>query len=203
MDFTHLVQARATLIHDGEDWCQKGNFVSLCCDMPAPNVSRPGALDRLTLATRSIVQNQWNMLTVTERLDWMRAQADTDEHIGSRWYCYASADIEFWHVNFRSLLDQVGLMVSELANAKCQVAGDSFRKLYDSSARRSSVHGRENALYKSWDQTGYPCCRPRHGSPISPRFGNRWCITAGTRWCSQTRQREYCFKCMEVRIGTS
>ena len=133
MDFTHLVQARATLFEDSEDWCQKGEFVSLCCDMPAPNISEPGMMDRLSLAVRSIMQNEWNMLTVMERLDWMRVQADTNEHIRSRWYYCASADIEFWHVNFRSLLDQVALIVSELAHAKRQVPDDSFRKLYDRS----------------------------------------------------------------------
>jgi hypothetical protein len=67
------------------------------------------------------------MLTAMERLDWTRVQADTNEHIRSRWNSYASVDIEFWHVNFRALLDHVALVISELADAKRQVSDDSFR----------------------------------------------------------------------------
>ncbi len=77
MDIDHLVQARATLIEDGEGWCQMGNFVSLCCEMRPPNVSAPDSQDCLTLAIRSVTQHEWNMLTVIERLEWMRASAVT------------------------------------------------------------------------------------------------------------------------------
>jgi hypothetical protein len=133
MDTNHLVKARSMLSEGSEGCCQKGNFVSLCCDMPPPNISTLGLLDRLTLAVRSINQHEWNMLTVMERLDWMCREADRNEHIRSRWYYYASADIEFWHVNFRSLLDQVALVISELAEKRKQVPDDSFRKLYERS----------------------------------------------------------------------
>jgi hypothetical protein len=102
-------------------------------------------MDRLTLAIRSISQSEWNMLTAMERLDWMRLQADTNEHIRSQWYYYASADIEFWHVNFRSLLDQVALVISELEDAKRQVS-DSFRKLYQESHPKN-ICSREGARF--------------------------------------------------------
>ena len=63
----------------------------------------------------------------------MRDQADTIEHLRSQWYYYASADIEFWHVNFRSLLDQVALVISEEAGIKNEKLKKSFRKLYNKS----------------------------------------------------------------------
>jgi hypothetical protein len=133
MDFTHLVKARAMLFEDSDGWYQKGIFVSLSCDVPTPNLSTLGMADRLTLAVRSIGQYEWNMLTAIERLEWTRHQVDTNEHVMSQWNYYASTDIESWHVNFKSLLDQVALVIAELADRRKQVPNDSFRKLYDRS----------------------------------------------------------------------
>jgi hypothetical protein len=166
MDTTHLVKARAMLFDDSEGSCQKGNFVSLCCDMPPPNISTLGMLDRLTLAVRSINQHEWNMLTAIERLDWMRDQADTNEHIRSRWYYYASADIESWHVNFRSLLDQVALVIAELADRTKQVPFDSFRKLFERSRPEN--------------------LRARQGSSFAEKLGMEWLILLkGATWFDQ------------------
>jgi hypothetical protein len=131
MDTAHLLKARRMLSEETDGPCQRGKFVSLCCDMPPPNISTPGMLDRLSLAVRSINQHEWNMLTAIERLEWMRGEADRNEHIRSQWYYYASADIEFWLVNFRSLLDQVALVIAELADRKKQVPCESFRKLHE------------------------------------------------------------------------
>jgi hypothetical protein len=133
MDVTHLVNARTMLFEDSDGWCQKGAFVSLDSYAAAPNASTRGMLERLTPALGSITQYEWDMLTVMERLEWMQGQTDATEHLKSRWNYYASVDIESWHVDFRSLLDQVALVISELANRKRQVPDDSFRKLYDRS----------------------------------------------------------------------
>lgn len=181
MEFSHLVQARAILFEDGGEWCQMGEFVSLTCDMPAPDVSRLGMMDRLTLAVRSISQSEWNMLTAMERLDWMRLQADTNEHIRSQWYYYASADIEFWHVNFRSLLDQVALVISELADAKRQVS-DSFRKLYQESHPNNVCSGEGARFAEKLALTGCRSCKRRRGLVISSRSEIISSITVGIRW---------------------
>lgn len=137
MDTGHLVKARATLFEDNEGWCQKGQFVSLCCDMPPPNIPTVGMMDRLTLAVRSISLDEWNMLTALERLDWMRTQAGQSEHIKSRWRSYASTDIESWYFNFRSLLDQAALVICETAGIKSEKLEKSFRRLYN---RASAEH---------------------------------------------------------------
>jgi hypothetical protein len=146
MDVTHLVNVRAMLFEDSGDWCQKGIFVSLSSDMPTPNISTLGMLDRLTLAVRSIIRHEWSMLTAMERLDWTRNQADSNKHLRSRWNSYASADIEFWHVNFRSLLDQVALVISELAGIKNEKLKKSFRKLYNKSCS-TSLHTPKSAAF--------------------------------------------------------
>ena len=54
MDTSHLEKARATLFLDDGGWYQNGRFVSLCCNVPTPNVSALDPQDRLTLAVRSI-----------------------------------------------------------------------------------------------------------------------------------------------------
>src|ERR1035441_1327239 len=99
MDTTPLIRARELLFPDSEGLCHKGKFVSLLCDMPAPYVSKPGMLDILTLALRSVALHEGNMLTAMERLDWTRDRLSEDDNSQSRWLSYASMDIEYWHVN--------------------------------------------------------------------------------------------------------
>lgn len=128
MDNSHLLSALKLLVEDSGGWCQKSDLVTLESRLPTPYITNPGSKDRIVLAIRSITQNQWNMLTCIQRLEWMRVAADSNEHIASNWHNYASADVEHWHVNFRSLLDYVSLVLLLLAGRK--VDKHSFRKLY-------------------------------------------------------------------------
>jgi hypothetical protein len=110
--------------------------------------------------------DEWSMLTAVERLDWMLSQVDHSDHIKSRWYSYASLDIESWHVNFRSLLDQVASVISKLADRKKQVPGDSFRKLYERS--------RAERLCTS------------EGAPFAQRLGPDWlALLQNVKWFDQ------------------
>lgn len=140
METGHLTRARDLLFIDGGDWCRKGTSISLGPLMPTPNFYKPGRLDRLTVAVRGINRCENNMLTAMERLSWMQARACQDEHIKSRWYEYVSADIEYWHTNLRSSLDQIALVISELADKERQVSC-KFHRLYSQSRPASKDLG--------------------------------------------------------------
>lgn len=129
MEISHLLSARELLVEDSGGWCQKSDLVTLVSRLPTPYVTSPGPKDRIVLAIRYITQSEWNMLTCVQRLEWMRIAAETNEHLTSNWFNYASADIEYWHVSFRSLLDYVALVLLLLAGR--QADKPSFHKLYE------------------------------------------------------------------------
>jgi len=128
MDSSHLLSALELLVEDSGGWYQKGDLATLVGEMPTPDIAHPDRKSRIVLAIRSVTQNEWNMLTCIQRLEWMRIAAGGDGHIASNWYNYASADIEYWHVSFRSLLDYVALVLLLLAGRKAEKP--SFHKLH-------------------------------------------------------------------------
>ena len=128
MDNNHLLGALQLLVEDSGGWYQKGDLVTLESCLPTPYITDPGPKDRIVLAIRYITQSEWNMLTCVQRLEWMRTAAQANEHLASNWFNYASTDIEYWHVSFRSLLDYVALVLLLLAGRKAKKP--SFRKLH-------------------------------------------------------------------------
>jgi hypothetical protein len=126
---SHFIKCLEMVQQDEHGWHQTGTFPCLVADMPPPYVDRLEKQDRLTLAVRSICQHESNMLTAIERLDWMRLEAPLNKHIDLWWRYYAGADIEFWYVNFRSLLDQVADVI--VLDASLPSALRSFRKIYE------------------------------------------------------------------------
>jgi hypothetical protein len=133
LDTSHLTKTRDMLIPDVDGWRAKGARVSLRSDLRSVylgNVLNAQTWGRLRAAIAAIGLAEGDMLTVMERLEWMRVRAQQDEHIRSHWSAYAGADIEYWHVNLRSLLDHVGMVISELADKKNQVSDMKFHRLY-------------------------------------------------------------------------
>jgi hypothetical protein len=78
----------------------------------------------------AVVQDLWNVATVIERLEWMRAQAQANDFLRSRWPYFAAADIQAVQVDLRSILDYVALTARLLLNKPGQ-APKSFRALLD------------------------------------------------------------------------
>src|SRR5690606_9858380 len=73
----------------------------------------------------------WSMSTVLDRLEWMRNEAQRNEHLRSRWSYYAAADIQSIHVDLRSILDYAARAIPALFSMKPGQTPDSFRKLQD------------------------------------------------------------------------
>src|SRR5262245_31504995 len=79
----------------------------------------------------SITSDLWSISTVLERLEWMRSEAQQNEHLRSRWSYYAAVDIQSIHVDLRSLLDYAARALPALFAMKSGQTPDSFRKLLD------------------------------------------------------------------------
>jgi hypothetical protein len=71
----------------------------------------------------------WNILTVCDRLEWANRRCRSDQRIASVWDYYAEADIEYWHIQMRTLLDHLAKLINGLANRSNQ-RSDSFSYLY-------------------------------------------------------------------------
>lgn len=134
MDLEHLKKARALLRKGRPGYVHKGTFVSLCANVLDWNASTGFTKEEVWRELDFILSDLWGMLTICNHLDWMRQQAEQDDQVWAKWSYYASGDIEYWHVQLRSLLDYVAQLIRELADRKHQVP-DSFRKLYEFAAQ--------------------------------------------------------------------
>ena len=126
MDNSQLTKARALLRLRRLRFTYRGNFTFLCAD-----VALDGS-DTLKWAHRHLrfaVGNLWNILTVCDRLEWMNRQCRRDQRAASVWTYYAEADIEYWHIQMRTLLDHLAKVISRLAHRSEQVP-ISFSRLY-------------------------------------------------------------------------
>jgi len=127
MDTSHLSKARPLLGRRGSQFIYKGNFTFLCADAHGPQ-STP-ELKSISRHLFRALDHFANVLTTCDRLKWMREQCASDERFASTWMFYASTDIEYWHVQMRSLLDHLAKVIRKLACRKGQVS-DSFTRLY-------------------------------------------------------------------------
>jgi hypothetical protein len=97
----------------------------------APLEDLPRAVE-LTRHFYAITQDIWNVSTIIDRLEWMRATSLGDSDLAERWTDYAAVDIQSFHVEVRSALDQAAHVVRLFAPNPGQVTDTgSFRKLLE------------------------------------------------------------------------
>lgn len=130
MDTSQLTKARALLRLRRLRFTYRGNFTFLCADVA--RLALDGS-DTYKMVHRNLdfaVGNLWNLLTVCDRLEWTNRRCRRDARVASVWTYYAEADIEYWHIQMRTLLDHLAKIISRLANRSRQVP-DSFSRLYE------------------------------------------------------------------------
>jgi hypothetical protein len=130
MDITQLTKARALLRLRRRRFTYKGNFTFLCADMAYLALGGSGTLKWVHQDLDFAVGSLWNILTVCDRLEWTSRRCRADQRVTSVWTYYAKADIEYWHIQMRTLLDHLANIISRLANRSRQVPF-SFSKLYE------------------------------------------------------------------------
>ena len=76
----------------------------------------------------SISQDMSNIATLVERLEWQRGLWVTGTIDQLRWFRYACADIDLFHVEYRSIFDYLAQLLGLLADSPGQ-SPSSFEKL--------------------------------------------------------------------------
>jgi hypothetical protein len=107
----------------------KGVFVCLCADIGHLSLRTNLAPKGMPRCLGFTLDTLWDILTTCDRLEWAKEKCKGDPRLNSTWSYYASADIEYWHIKMRSLLDHIAKLISNLAERKNQVP-DSFAALY-------------------------------------------------------------------------
>jgi hypothetical protein len=130
LDTSHLIEARALLREGKFGFTHKGLFPSLCADVQNRNLRSGFELQEIHENLQFLVSDLWNMLAVCSRLEWMKGETENKGHVWQMWTSYATADIEYWHIKLRSILDYVAATIRKLADRKDQVT-DSFSGLFE------------------------------------------------------------------------
>jgi len=75
-----------------------------------------------------IGQDLWNISTIADRLEWTRLNSIRNADFEERWCNYASVDIEYFHVEFRSIMDYSALIIAEFHGLSGKLP-ESYRRL--------------------------------------------------------------------------
>ncbi len=62
------------------------------------------------------------------KLEWIRSHAQNNDSFKPLWFQFATADIDYFHVEFRSIFDYVAQIIRDTGNKPGQIP-DSFREL--------------------------------------------------------------------------
>lgn len=69
-----------------------------------------------------------NVLILTGRLEWMREQAEIDPRLETFWRYSSALDIEYFHVEVRSIMDYVAFIIRKISDAPGKVVCKSVDK---------------------------------------------------------------------------
>jgi hypothetical protein len=79
---------------------------------------------------RFVAHDVWNIETLLDRINWQCELWSANQMTDGRWNVYITADIDLFHVEFRSLFDYLARLIRALANKPGQVPEEaSFEKL--------------------------------------------------------------------------
>lgn len=82
-----------------------------------------------TLLFSKISQDVWNIATLTSRLEWSRSEAKNIQHLMDSWRYYAAVDIEHFHVEIRSIMDYLAVLIGIFSGKKGQLPPSFMRLL--------------------------------------------------------------------------
>lgn len=96
-----------------------------------PSSSRPDHRQQEVLRTHQYVaKDVWNIETLFDRINWQRELWSSGQLDDGRWNVFTTADIDLFHVEFRSLFDYLSRLLVAVANKPGQVPKDaSFERL--------------------------------------------------------------------------
>lgn len=76
----------------------------------------------------AIADALWDIETTIDRLEWQKQLYFHKEISSSQWFIYSKADIRLFHIELRSLMDHIGLVIKNASQSKNKLK-DSFDDL--------------------------------------------------------------------------
>ncbi len=118
-----LNTALSTIYKNKKGFFSSCQFVNLISDV---NESK---YHRLANCLRFIHQDIWNLETIVLRLAWQKKLWTQNKLNNGLWMQFAAADIDLFHVEFRSIFDYLAMVINTISDKPGEVPLSSFRKL--------------------------------------------------------------------------
>lgn len=123
-----LKTALGTIHKDEKGYYISGKFIDLCCLVPAnvvTGVLPPGSCRNLPF----ILEDFSNITTIVFRLKWLNDLWTRNEIDNTLWMKFGECDISFFHIEFRSLFDELAKSIRPISDVPGQIKDGSFETL--------------------------------------------------------------------------
>ena len=148
MQIHDTLKEAINLIHsDEKDYYWAGEFVDTFVQVIIGR-SQNQTLGPVHLAMQNINQDLWNVCTLVYRLEWLHNLAIQNQLGFTLWNMSASLDVEYFHVELRSILDYIANILGIIAKKPGQVPSNSCRELYqwlDANPQNVTRFGKEQS----------------------------------------------------------
>jgi hypothetical protein len=119
VDKQRLERALTLMVKRGDKFGRAGAFVNLTVDSGTGDaLAALSALSAVRRPVQSIYQDLNNIETLLERLNWQRQLWQDGTLNDQRWRRFTEADIDMFHVEYRSIFDYAAVICCDLADEK-------------------------------------------------------------------------------------
>jgi hypothetical protein len=131
IDLKDIQSVRSQFGMDEEGCFWSGEFILLLGDLVVASARHKNEiLTQILQKHRYILQDLSNLGMVLFKLEWIRSHAQNDDSLKSLWFQFATTDIDYFHVEFRSIFDYVAKIIGDITNKPGQIT-DSFHRLQE------------------------------------------------------------------------
>lgn len=123
------LRATLSVIHkDERDHFSSGRFVDLLTIIHIKSI-QDVKFRKLNRYLKFLQQHIWNLETIVLKLAWQRDLWSKGRLDEINWMMFAKCDINYFHVEFRSLFDHLPKIMSIVSDSPGQIKSRSFQKL--------------------------------------------------------------------------
>jgi len=108
-----------------EKSCMTSSFEDFMGDLV---INRSSSCRPIYSGVMTIGDALWDIETTLYRLEWQKQLYFNDELSTSQWFIFSKADIRLFHIELRSLMDHIGLVIKNVSQSKNKPK-DSFDDL--------------------------------------------------------------------------
>jgi hypothetical protein len=131
IDLKDIQSVRSQFGMDEEGCFWSGEFILLLGDLVVASARHKNEiLTQILQKHRYILQDLSNLGMVLFKLEWIRSHAQNNDSLKSLWFQFATTDIDYFHVEFRSIFDYVAKIIGDITNKPGQIT-DSFHRLQE------------------------------------------------------------------------